>query len=526
MSKVDLTFTSFEDIKKVAKSNIPMFLIILALSVLVYANGMGGEFVSDDLPGIVNNPVVHSVGLAIKNLSFQHFVWSLIYASFGANPTPFHILSLTLHIINVCLFFLIVYNLFNKKVAAIASVLYAVHPLASETLLWISAVNYLWCTLFLYSSVLLYLLFKKTGEKKYFIAILVLFALLTLFFSNFWILMIPFFLAGLDFFLLQKDNNLKFLIRLAPLFGLSLVAFIYFGYFRSGIQVGERINSLATPDATPFINRLPYSFYMPAEQLIFPKDLTLYHEGEKISSFKFQAMTYVVIAFFIILFYLWTKPKNRTVVGLIALIYLSLLPVFSPLQVAWFTAERYDYVAVGLFSILLALLFLKLDRKTSVKSLAIILTVILLIIYSVRTVIRTNDWKTRKSVWLATAKVSPYSPRVHNNLGDVYGTERDWQKSVAHFQLAIKLKPNYAEAMHNLGNTYMIMGQLDQAKEWLLKSVQANPNLYQSYHKLGLIAYNQGDPEAAKKYFEQALQINPNYLPAIQALQALQQKTQ
>lgn len=526
MNKVELSFTSVKDIKKVIISNIPMFLIIVALCILVYANGMGGEFVSDDIPGIVNNPVVQNVGLAVKNLSLQHLVWSILYTTFGANETPFHILSLVLHITNVCLFFLIVYNLFNKKVAAIASVLYAVHPLASEAILWISAVNYLWNTLFLYISILLYLLYKKSGNKKYLISIFGLFAFLTISFSNFWILMTPFFLAGLDFFLLQKNNSLKFLTKLIPLFALGIVAFIYFGYFRSGIQVGERISSLATPEATPFINRLPYSFYMPAEQLIFPKDLTLYHEGEKISPFKFHAMTVVVLAFFILLIYLWTKSKNRTVVGLVAMIYISLLPVFSPLQVAWFTAERYDYIAVGLFCILLSMLFLKLDKKSSVKSLAIILTVVLTVIYSGRTIARTNDWKTRKSVWLATARVSPYSPRVHNNLGDVYGSEQNWQLSVAHFQTAIKLKPNYAEAMHNLGNTYMIMGKLDLAKEWLIKSLQYNPNLYQSLHKLGLIAYNQGDPETAKKYFEQALQVNPNYLPAIQALQALQQKTQ
>lgn len=526
MKKDNLKLGSFADIKRVFVSNIPLFLIIAGLAVLVFFNGMRGEFVSDDIPGIVNNSVVQNLGIAISKISLQHTLWALVYAMFGLNELPFHLLSLAFHIINVFLFFIIIYNLFDKKIAGITSVLYAVHPLTSETILWISAFNYLLNTFFLYISVVLYLLYVKSGEKKYLISILVIFTTLIFTFPNFWILTIPFFIAGLHFFLLQKDYNLKFLVKLIPLFLLGILAFYYFGHYRSGIQVGERISSLATPEATPYFNRLPYSFYMTGELLIYPKNLTLYHEGEILSKVKLHSMTVLTILFFIALFILWRKPKNRTVVGLIALIFISILPVFSPLQVAWFAAERYLYVAVGLFSTLIAMWFIHLDKKNAGKSLAVILTFVLATVYSIRTFARTYDWKTRKSLWLATEKVSPFSHRAHNNLGDVYGVEGDWEKSIAHFKRAIEIKPTYSEAIHNLGNTYMLLGELETAKKLFLLSIEQNPNLYQSLHKLGLVEYNLGNTEVAKQYFEQSLRVNPEYAPAIQALQVLQQKSQ
>ncbi len=526
MKQVELKIASFKDLKRVLVSNIPLFLIVAVLAIITFINGVNGEFVSDDIPGIVNHPDVINLGNAFKSGNLQVMLQGTIYSVFGANEVPFHLFSLFLHIVNLVLFFFIIYNIFSKKIAAIAMVLYAVHPLISESLLWISAVNYLLSTFFLYVCTLLYLMYKKNQDRRYLITVFLLFAFLGVFFPNFWVLIIPLLIAGIDFFLLKTKISLKPLLKLSPLFIISIVVFLYIGFFQSEISVSERIESLDTPEATPFLNRLPYSIYMVGELLIYPKNLTLYHEGEMISTFKYQAMTVIAILVILGLIYLWKKPKYRIVAGLITLIFISVLPVFSPLQVAWFAAERYLYVAAGFFTTLLAMLFLKLDRKWKGKNLAIILTVLLTVVYSGRSIARTFDWKTRKSVWLSTAKVSPYSARVHNNLGDVYGIENDWQRSIQHFETAIQLKPDYSEAMHNLGNTYMRMGQLETARELLLASLKINPALFQSLHKLGLVEYNLGNPETAEKYFVKSIEVNPNYLPAVQALQTLRQRTQ
>jgi tetratricopeptide (TPR) repeat protein len=185
-------------------------------------------------------------------------------------------------------------------------------------------------------------------------------------------------------------------------------------------------------------------------------------------------------------------------------------------------AERYLYVGAGLFSILLVSLFIYLGKKEKNKELALILTVILTIIYSGRTIARAHEWKTRKSLWLSAEKRGPYSARAHNNLGDVYGIEGNWEKSIFHFKRAIEINPYYSEAIHNLANTLMQLGYMEQAKELFLQSLEINPGLYQATHKLGLIEYELGNEETAMEYFKKTLEIEPSYAPAMQSIQALQ----
>ncbi len=428
--------------------------------------------------------------------------------------------------INVILFFLIAYNIFDKKVAAIASVLYAVHPLVSETVIWISALNYLLSTFFLYICTILYLIYKKTKQNKWLISMFVLFAVVSFTFPNYWVLIIPFFIAGLDFFVLERNYNFKPLLKILPLFIIGLASFIFIS---SDNRVTERIDRLNTAEATPYINRIPYSIYHNATLFVFPNNLTIYHEGVILTSQMYTIMIILSIVLVITTFVLWQKEKTRLIGGMIILIFISLLPVFSPILVAWMVAERYMYVGTALFTTLIAMLFISLGKKFNNKDLAVILATILLIAYSGRTIARAQEWKTRKSLWLSAEKRGPLSARAQNNLGDVYGQERDWEKSIWHFKRAIEINPNYSEAIHNLGNTLMQLGYLDQAKALFLRSLEINPGLYQATHKLGLIEYQQGNPDAAMQYFLKTLEIEPSYLPAaqsIQALQTLQQKNQ
>lgn len=519
MKQVDLKIKDLNDIKKIIKANIPLFLIITLLVFVSFIWSVNGEFVSDDVPGIVRNPIVHDIDRAISTLNHQVILQAVIYSIFGLNPTPYHLTSILMHIVNVILFFLMIYNLFNKKVAALASVLYSVHSLVSETVIWISAFNYQLSTFYLYISILLYLIYKKTGNRKVLVGLFMFFAFISMTFPNYWVLIIPFIVAGIDFFILERNYNFRSLLPVVPLFLIGLVSF----FVISGeSRVTERVARLNTADATPYINRLPYSIYNNTELLIFPKKLTIYHEGEPLTTNKYRLM----IAFSLLLVgttaVLWFNKKTRLTGGMIILMFISIMPVFSPVLVAWMVAERYLYFTTGIFVTLVVMLFLKLERKYNLKNLALILTIILIIAYSGRTIARALEWKTRKSLWLSAEKRGPYSARAHNNLGDVYGVEGDWEKSIWHFKRAIEINPNYSEAIHNLGNTLMQLGYYEEAKTLLMRSLEINPGLYQSMHKLGLIEFQLGNQDKAMEYFRKTLEIQPGYAPAIQSIQALQ----
>lgn len=517
--KNNLAISGFKDIGKILKANIPLFAIILFLILAAFIWSVRGEFVSDDLPGIVRNPQTHDLNASLASLSPQRIIYSLIWNTFGAKPAPFHAFSMIMHFINVTLFFLIAYNLFGKRIAALAAVLYTVHPVVSETVIWISALNYLLSTALLYTCTLLYLIYVKTKEIKWLISLFILFGIFSFIFPNYWVLIIPFFIAGLDFFILERNYNFKSLIKTIPLFATGVASFLAIS---GDGRVTERVTRLNTDSATPFINRIPYSIYHNLEVLIFPKNLTIYHEGVVLTPSKYAVMIAISIILVITTFLLWRKKKTRLIGGMIILIFISILPVFSPVLVAWMVAERYLYVGAALFCTLIAMLFMHLASKEKNKDLALILTVILIMIYSGRTIARAHEWKTRKSLWLSAEKRGPYSARAHNNLGDVYGVEGNWEKSIFHFKRAIEINPYYSEAIHNLANTLMQLGYLEQAKQLFIQSLEINPQLYQAAHKLGLIEYEFGNEDLAMEYFRKTLEIEPGYAPAIQSIQALQ----
>jgi len=499
MKQVELKIRSFKDIVKVAKANIPLFFIIM--------------------PGIVRNPTMRDFGKALGTLNHQLIIQAAIFSIFGLNPAPFHVFSILLHVVNVVLFFLITYNLFNKKIAAISSLLYSVHSVNAETVNWISATNYLLSNLYLYISIILYLMYKKTKNKKFLMALFVFFAFVSLTFPNYWVLIIPFIVAGVDFFILERNYNFKSLLKTAPLF---LIGFASFFIISGEARVTERVARLNTSDSTPYINRIPFSIYNNAELLIFPNRLTIYHEGDPLTKVKYRVMILVSVIITGTTAFLWFNKKTRLIGGMIILMFISILPVFSPVLVAWMVAERYLYFTVGIFTTLVAMLILKMDKKLKIKSLAIILTTLLLVVYSGRSIARTLEWRTRKSLWLSAEKRGPFSARAHNNLGDVYGIEGDWEKSIWHFKRAIEINPYYSEAIHNLGNTLMQLGQYEQAKILLLRSIEINPLLHQSIHKLGLIEYQLGNTEKAMEYFVKTLEVEPSYAPATQSIEALQ----
>ncbi len=345
------------------------------------------------------------------------------------------------------------------------------------------------------------------------------FTFVALTFPSYWVFTIPFIVAGIDFLILERNYKLKPLLYVAPLF---LIGAITFFVMSGESRVTERVARLNTADSTPYINRIPFSVYNNAELLVFPNKLTIYHEGEPLTKVKYRVMVIFTLLLVGTTAYLWFNKKTRLIGGMIILMFITILPVFSPVLVAWMVAERYLYFTVGLFTTLLAMLILRIDKKMGIKGLATIITVILLVAYSGRSIARTLDWRTRKSLWLSAEKRGPFSARAHNNLGDVYGVEGNWEKSIWHFKRSIEINPYYSEAIHNLGNTLMQLGQYEQATILLLRSLEINPGLYQSVHKLGLIEYQLGNPEKAMEYFIRTLEIKPDYIPAVQSIQALQ----
>ena len=514
---------SLKSLKDFYIRNLDFIIIITLLSLLLYTNALNGQFVSDDIP-------VMQAALSAKSLSslalqpdLQLFVYFLMNKIFGNTPTPLHIISMLLHLANGILFFSLLSQLFNKKVAALSVILFLTHPVNSETVSWISGINYLFNAFVFGISTHLFLLYRNTKKTVYLIASSIPFILIIVLTRNVWSFTIPPLLFVIDFLIIQRKLNLKNLI---PYVFFIIPALLFLITLRNPIQArlqvvgGEIPQTATTAKPTPYLTRLPYSLYSSAILYLYPKNLTLYHEGDKVNINYLIFMGLITILFLISILFL--LKFNKKLAGLFLFFLFSLAPILAPIQLTWFVAERYLYLGSVAFAVCVILLLLKIESKYKMKSFAIPLVMVLALIYTVRTMIRTQDWKTPKNLWVATEKVSPYSIKVHNNLGDIYGGEGDYNRAIQEFQTAIQIEPNYSYAMHNLGNTYLQIGQIELAKEQYLKALKIDPSLYQSAFQLGRIEYYYKNYPKAIEYMKLAIQINPNYEDAKSALKTIE----
>ena len=448
------------------------FIVMLAiLTFAIYANSLRGAFVSDDFAVYVSGEATKSILAALKTLTWYRILSAVNFTLFGISPVALHIVSVTLHLMAVLLFFIFSSMFFSKKVAMFSAVLFAAHPLATEAVSWISGNAYLITAIATFASLICYSIYKKSSKIIWLYVTYGIFVSALVFIRGPHVLVIFPMLLVLDQFLLEKKFNLKSALMLLPLL---IPALLYLFTMRSLIEfrlqtVGPNLDQAKTS----YLVSLPYSLYMSAKFLIFPWKLTLYHDAEPISQTLLFIMraTAVLILGSVILNY----RKHRIVVGLILMALASFAYMLTPIQVAWFFAERYLYIAIGMFAILLSLLLVKIEEKERVRNLALWLVVIITVFYSARTIMRNSDWKTNKSLWESTAKVVPLSARNYNNLGDVYYKEGSIGASINAFKYALKLDPNYADAAHNLGNTYYKIGDLENAEVYMRKALELNP---------------------------------------------------
>lgn len=482
-----------------------LYLLLLSILILItYGNSLNNDFLSDDLAEIVNNPNIGNLGYNISTHPFGFIHPVLYWLAFhigGLSPILFRSINLFFHIGTVFLIFAIFKYLYSKKLALIVAAIFAVHPGISEAVVWVSGGGYPQYTFFFLLSFLLYLLSKHKRKYLFFSALFFLFS----FMSHPQMPMGLFLIFPLWEYMfgnLKKEwkKTLPFLVITVLYTLLSINA------------LPQRENALQTIHYqqagidNPLV-LIPVAISSYFELIFFPSSLTLYH-----SELSFGPVNFAIRALFTILFlgsiFLAFK-KNRFIFFWLSLFLIALSPTLTPFKLNWIVAERYLYLPILGILAVIGLGLVKLSQIKKFQKISYTILVIILILFSIRTILRNIDWKNEDNLWIATGKTSPSSPNTHNNLGDVYGRHGDKQAALKEFQTAIALKPNYGDAYHNLANTYRELNQMDKALENYQKALQFNPNLWQSYQNIAAIYFQAKQYDKALEAIQQAIKVNP-----------------
>jgi len=515
---------NFKDILKAIKSEKKFILLLIFITFIIYANSIRGEFVTaDDIPGIVENPLTKNLTGSLQTLNISAIKNALIYQVAGMNSHVYHLVSILIHLLNIVLVFAFIRTLFNDKVAKVSTAIFALHPVNVETVVWVSGIPYAINSIFALIVLTLFVLFKKTKLTKYFLLSIFTYILMVVNDKGAWALVVPFIILIIDQFLFSDKLNVKnALISTIPFLIIAgISAYIVVGKNYSGRMEALTSQYYFDPtQAPPLLNRIPFTLYMGTKNLVIPYELNIYPGEKEITITEYKLIWILTLVFVITAGYLW--KNNRLYAGLLFAILASLGPTFSPVQVAWLMTERYMYLSSVFFAILVGLIATNVHKKQIKKADTLIIGI--LIIFAIRIILRTEDWRTNKNLWLSTLIFSPESYRVYNNLGDVYIKENNFDKAIESFKKSFELFPQYADAMHNLAIVYMYQKDTENAKKYMQMAIDTKPTLVPAWEKMGLIYLQEKQYDVAQVYFMEALKLDPNTQLAKQGIKTIQEE--
>lgn len=547
-------------------------LIIAVLSVAVYSNTLFMGFVWDDKLQILENVQIRS----LKNIPsmFISDVWSGVvaldakvpyfrpmfnlslavdYFFWGLNPFGYHLTNVLIHVMVSLAGYLVFTKILNNKLSSLfAALVFAVHPVHTEAVAWVSARNEPMCALFMLLSLYLYILYRERDKIVFLILSLVAFFFGLL--SKEMAVTLPgvIFIYEMAFGREPLSRRIKWALIFAT------VIIPYFILRSISLETQMLVN-------VPFSRRLFTSFGLIAEflrLLVLPVNLKAYYDFPiKQSFFEGNVLLSFVIVCLTITGSILSIRYNRTVFFGMMWIFTTLFPVSGILRLIQPApmAERYLYIPSAGFSIVMGSVFLMIiNRLVTLKDengswidlfkhkyanmvtvSAMVLVGLMFFMSLMNNAVYTDEMSFNKkrikdapNYWGSYAGLAEYYDSqglfdkaieefkkaiecdpdmavLYKNVGGIYGKQGRYDEAEKYLQKAISIDPNIYDAYNSLGAIYEKEGRLDKAEDALRKSIQVSPKNHASYYNLGVVYNKQGNLDKAADAIIQAIRINP-----------------
>jgi len=540
-------------------------ILIVFLTGLIYANSLKNSFVRDDYLVIVNNSFIKSwgnlptifsksyltpyvkigccffpdSGIGSGETSYRPIVtlsYFIDYSIWKLNPFGYHFNNLILHILNAILLFMFIdLTIRNKKIALLASLFFALHPVNSEAVNVVSFREDLLVLMFFLSALILYIkLDNLSGIKKSCFYILSLVSFLLALFSKEMAITLPALLILYDYYFVFHGKAKELFSRFKTRYIGYIVVLLFYILVRFAVMVNTSEPAAEYPGGSFYTNILtiPRVFAAYIKWFLFPVAIhaTLPGNSSLISYSFFDPRVLLSVALIItcIIAAIKIRKASKEISFSIFWVFVTLLPVSNIWPLSDYMAGRYLYIPSAGFCFLVAVLLFRLNTlkvfavsPNFLKRFAKGTVVILIIFYSIFTIIRNRVWRNDTSLWLELVKNYPNNGLAHSNLGGSFKKSGLIDKAIAEYKIAITLNPQLAGAYNQLG---VIFGEKERYSEsitYFKKSIKVDPNYLQAYDNLAVTYARIKKWEAARKTWEKALEINPQYEAAKDNLKEL-----
>ena len=546
----------------VQKPIVHCFLIAL-VALLAYSNTFQSPFQWDEEDFIVQNPVVRDLEyfaspskakgidpdyeIFLRTRYVGYLTFALNYQIHGFDVLGYHIVNVTLHILNAVLVYLLVQLTFktpflkeaplrnhSSQVALFSALLFVSHPVQTEAVTYIFQRHASFVTLFYVGSLVCYALWRLKGEGKeaskwerlsvYGLSLLsCVLAMKTK--ENAFTLPIVLLLYECFFF---KGSITSRVIPLVPfLLTLVIVPFTLLGGEKPLGQMMDRIldpSSLLTKGVAKETYLLTQFRVMVTylRLLLIPANQNLDYDYPIFSNLLTPEVLVSLLLHLALLgmaIYLFLKSKStlrdwRVISFGILWFYVTLSVESSIIPLKMIICEYRIYLpSSGFFVAVVSLIFLGVARfegpSGRVKRYVVVFLACVVGLFTVLTFARNSLWTDRVRLWEDTARKSPANARSRYNFGLALARQGRFDEATKEFQTTLNLNPQEAKAHLNLGLIYDRQNRPEEALRELQLALELEPNNARILYNLGVTLARWGRTEEAKKAFENTIKLNP-----------------
>jgi tetratricopeptide (TPR) repeat protein len=456
-------------------------------------------------------------------LSMTSLMVDVALGGSAADLTAFHRTGLVLHVLNAVLILLILYRLFGTLVpATIVALLFGLHPLTVEPVVWIGERKTLLATFFALAGVLTYLEHVRRGGQRWRFASLALYVLALL--SKPTVVMLPLLLLVIDTWPLRR-------LRWAavrekwPYFLLSIGSGII------TVLSHERTATISSMTAVDYLHWPMHAGYLLTfylAKIVWPTGLTSIYPPPD----PFTLANPVValgLAAAVALTIILVRAARRTPGPLAGWLWfvIAIIPTLGLVQYSWVIASnKYAYFpALGFLMVICAGIGAVWDgrRFSRLASRAALLIVAILLLAAeargVRAALR--PWSDTLGLFQHMETLAPKSPPIQNTLGILMMERSAPERGMRHFLRAVELAPEFHEAHYNLGLALAGDGRNEESIEHLRTAVALAPTSANAVYGLGVALRLAGRTDEASREFQRALQLEPRAVSAYAQIGAM-----
>jgi protein O-mannosyl-transferase len=478
--------------------------IVALLALAVWGVTVSFGWVWDDFPTVVSNPSLHD--LKTLGSAFFHDFWGLheipaqsgywrpmatvVYtlatSIFGTNPAPFHLINVLVHGGVAVLGILVLQRLGLEGIGLlVGGLFFALHPIHSETVSFVSALPDLLAALFGLGALVVWPKRLWLGTALFVAALLSKESA------------IAFGLAGI--WLNWRSPRLRVtIIPVCVVYGLAHV------WVTGGTGVRALWGGSLGAHLGTVLRLVPYSAFLSLIPVgTSPTRIFTLSSGVLNWATVTSGATVVLVIVFA-----WRFRKSAPVAARgLAWFGLFWLPVSNLIPTEGLLVDRYLYLpAIGTAAIV-GTLAAWVAPYVSKRDLWVPVT--LLIVWGGWAVQASQKWKSDDSLWNAATVSSPESPVAWNELGGVFLTQQEFKGALASFDRALALRPAYREASFNREVTLYRMGDLAGAKSGLEKHLERFPTDAEGWDLAGTVAVTLSDLEKGIEYGVRAVRLEP-----------------